>query len=150
MSARVKTIRLGVHEAAQGLDCDRKTLASSLKSQGLEAGRDGKFSLLEIFHARFGDQQAEDLLLTRAKRETAETELQKTREQLLPVAMIDRAWEAIVITVRQKFLGMPSKLQSRLGLTETQTKIIEEEIHEALTEQSKKPDYNATEKQEEE
>lgn len=150
MAGRIQTIRIGVSEAAHELGCDHKTLSGALKSQGFEPGKDGKFSMLQIFHARFGDQEAETLLLTRAKRETAEEELKKTRGELIPVVMVTNAWESIVVGVRQKLLGLPSKLQSRLGLTEGQVKIISEEIDEILTDQAREPDYNAKEKEQDE
>jgi hypothetical protein len=53
-----------------------------------------------------------------------------------------RLWQTIVRPAKEKFRALPSEAASRLGLSEGQRRVIEDEIEEIVADLSKEPDYS--------
>ena len=128
-----------------------QTLQKRLRAMpDLEVKPGGRFTTVQICAAIFGDLDGEQLRETRERADKLALANAKTRRDLIEVPVVESAWADIVLAARSKFTGLPSKLQSRLGLTEAQTKEIEKQIDEALGELSKAPDYSPKETTEKE
>ena len=95
---------------------------------------------------RNSDSMAEEKLLkTRAERQLAELKLARQRKESLDAQTVFKAWENILLTIRQKMLALPSKLSQRLVYFDEMPKIeaeLEREINEALVDLSKPITYD--------
>ena len=88
----------------------------------------------------------ERLKKLRAERKMAELQLAKAMD----ADAVVRSWQNIVLTARQKFLGLENKISSRLGFTDFQRAELRREIEEALTELSRPQQYDVAEDSENE
>ena len=95
---------------------------------------------------RNSDSMAEEKLRkTRAERQLAELKLARQRKESLDAQTVLKAWETILLTIRQKMLALPSKLSPRLVYFDEMPKIeaeLEREINEALVDLSKPITYD--------
>ena len=87
----------------------------------------------------------EKLKKLRAERKMAELQLAKATNKALDADAVIRSWQNMVLTARQKFLGLESKLSPQLGFTDFQRAELRREIEEALTELSRPQQYGVTE-----
>ena len=87
----------------------------------------------------------ERLKKLRAERKMAELQLAKAMNKAMDADAVVRSWQNIVLTARQKFLGLENKISSRLGFTDFQRAELRREIEEALTELSRPQQYGVTE-----
>ena len=101
MPSRRKVIRWTMPEAASEFGLDPATLAKRIKANSIEPGTDGKWSTVQICSAVFGHIDSEKLRETRHKANLLELQERQMRRQLLDAADVGRAWEAIVIAIRQ-------------------------------------------------
>ena len=142
---RLESIRWTVELAASEFGRDRKTVTKRLKAAGVLPGNDDRYSTAQIVASIFSDKDAEELRETTERADKLALANAKTRRDLIELPVVESAWADIVLAARSKFTGLPSKLQSRLGLTEPQTRELEKQIDEALGELSKAPDYSPKE-----
>lgn len=136
----LKPKRWSISNAAGEFSLDPKTLSKAIRRESIEPGEDGKFSTVQICSAIYGDIDNEKLRLVRAQADTAEMERDKMRGELLEIETVARSWEDILLGVRQKFLGLSNKVESRysVGMEGTDIrKLIDQEIDEILTDLSK-------------
>jgi phage terminase Nu1 subunit (DNA packaging protein) len=149
--AKFTQIQWTIDRAASEFGLSPITLKKRLRAlDDAEITPGGKFSTQQICAAIFGDLDGEQLRETRERADKLALANAKTRRDLIELPVVESAWADIVLAARSKFTGLPSKLQSRLGLTEAQTKEIEKQIDEALGELSKAPDYSPKETTEKE
>ena len=87
----------------------------------------------------------ERLKKLRAERKMAELQLAKAMNKAMDADAVVRSWQNIVLTARQKFLGLENKISSRLGFTDFQRAELRREIEEALTELSRPQQYDVAE-----
>ena len=144
------TIRWTVEIAAREFGLNPRTLTKRLTASSVTAGADGRYSTAQMVSVVFGDKSAEELRETTERADKLALANAKTRRDLIELPVVESAWADIVLAARSKFTGLPSKLQSRLGLTEPQTRELEKQIDEALGELSKAPDYSPKETTEKE
>lgn len=146
MATKYNPIRWTIHHAAAEFGVNDKTLSRRLKAAGIAAAADGRFSSKDILAAIIsglgGDYGRERTRLTAAEADVKELQREKLRGALLEAEVVARAWEIIVTTIRQKALGLATKLESRLMLSEGQRRLVEAEVDEILDELSKSPTYN--------
>ena len=86
----------------------------------------------------------ERLRKTRAEANLAELRLARERKESLDAKSVFKAWENILLTLRQKILSLPSKVSPRLVYLEHQHDIekeLEKEVTEALVDLSKPVAY---------
>jgi len=87
----------------------------------------------------------ERLRKTRAEANLAEIRLAKETKHALDAKAVFRAWENIVLVVRQKLLSLPTKVAPRLVYEDNQQNIeaeLDKEICDALEELSKPQAYD--------
>lgn len=105
----------------------------------------GMFRYYRELQARGNDEFAmERLRKTRAEANLAELRLSKERKQSLDAATVVKAWENIILTLRQKLLSLPSKIAPRLVYMEHQHDIeqeLEKEVSDTLIDLSKPVSY---------
>lgn len=135
---------------------DRRTIKkrlAKLTPAKTEKDRSGHASPLyhgfEAFPALYGanghaevstiDESEARLKAAQAGRE--ELKLQREREEVIETETVYRLWEAICTAVRGKVDRLPSKVESRLGLTPKQRKALEHETDEILGDLAKPIDY---------
>lgn len=88
--------------------------------------------------------EQEKLKKLTAERCLAELKLAKERKEALDAVAVFRAWENIILTIRQKILALPSKIAPRLVYLGEQVAIEEElarELSEALIDLAKIETY---------
>ena len=88
----------------------------------------------------------------RAERKLAEISLDKARRKSLDSGAVFRAWENVVLTVRQKLLGIAGKTSPSIAVITTQQEVqqeLEREIREVLDELSKPITYEVIDEYEE-
>lgn len=121
---------------------DRSTIAKKLREIDAEPGDDGMYSTRQIFRALGGgDKEASLTRKAAADAAMAEMEEQRMRETLIELSVVKLVWCAITSGVQQRFLGVPAKLESRLGLNREQVKGLQAEIKEVLHELTKATAY---------
>ena len=101
----------------------------------------GMFRYYRELQGRSNDEFAlERLRKTRAEANLAELKLSRERKESLDAPSVFKAWENIILTMRQKLLSLPSKISPRLVYLEGQQEVeqeLEKEITEALVDLSK-------------
>lgn len=142
MPARPEPYRWTVEKAATEFGIDRRTLTKRLRQESIEPGKDGKYSTADIASTIYGDLEGERTLLTKAQRRREEIKLAKEKEQVIDAEIVRQTWESIIVPAKQKFMGLPSKMESRMGLSEAQRKQLEAEVDDILNDLAKPPDYN--------
>jgi hypothetical protein len=91
------------------------------------------------------DFALERLRKTRAEANLAELRLSRERKESLDATSVFKAWENILLTLRQKILALPSKIAPRLVYLEHQHDIeaeMEKEVREALVDMAKPISYD--------
>ena len=91
------------------------------------------------------DFEEEKLKKLTAERHMAELKLAKERKAALDADAVFRAWENIVLTIRQKLMALPSKTAPRLAHLGEQQKIeaeLEREVADALVDLAKVETYD--------
>ncbi len=83
----------------------------------------------------------ERLNLAKAKREERKDRQESGDD--IPAPRVVKAWEEIIVTVRERFLRTGNNVQSKIGLSEPQRAAIEEEVRGALSEFAKALNYSA-------
>jgi phage terminase Nu1 subunit (DNA packaging protein) len=89
----------------------------------------------------FNDERLKKLT---AERHMAELKLAKERKAALDAGAVFRAWENIVLTIRQKLMALPSKCAPRLAHLGEQTTIeaeLDREVADALADLAKVQNY---------
>lgn len=108
MSNTLKTVRWTLHAAASDWDIDDKTLEKNIKSSGVIAGEDGKFSTLDICKAVYGDLKGDHIrAMTRNQNESADMQAVKKANLLrenIPAHLVVSVWSSMMIELRQKIL----------------------------------------------
>lgn len=137
-------LRWSLEQAASEFPINPRTLAKRCKALSLEPGEDGKWSTTQICAAVFGDYESHRARKMAADADMAEDERDRQRRRLMEAEQVMRAWEGIILPAKQRLQTIPSKLQSRLSLSVEQSKVVGQEIDEALAELSKEPDYEPT------
>lgn len=92
-----------------------------------------------------GTLEEERLKKLTAERHMAELKLAKERKAALDADAVFRAWENIVLTIRQKLMALPSKTAPRLAHLGEQQKIeaeLEREVADALVDLAKVETYD--------
>ena len=84
---------------------------------------------------------AERLNLARAKREERK-DRQEAGEDI-PAPIVLKAWEEITATWKQRMLRVGNNVQSKIGLTEQQRAVVDDEVRGGLMELGKKLNYAA-------
>lgn len=125
---------------------------NQLAKEGILKRRaDGKFDLpesAELYYAfKFKtdeelNYEREHTLLEKAKRETAEIELEQMKGNLLYASDVEKAMSTMILTCRSRLLAMPSKCATQVIGQKSLTvivDIIKKEIHEALEELKEMP-----------
>tara|TARA_Y100000588_G_C14233890_1_gene916408 strand:- start:43 stop:561 length:519 start_codon:yes stop_codon:yes gene_type:complete len=77
-----------------------------------------------------------------AERKISELNLARMRGELLDASGVEKEWGNIILTTRQKLLGMENKISTRLGFTDEQRKGLSQEVEETLKELSRPTLYN--------
>jgi phage terminase Nu1 subunit (DNA packaging protein) len=147
MAARITGTRWTIEQAASEFQIDRKTLGKRLKSNGEtgDPGEDGKYSTKQIIDAVFTDYETARARKMAAEARITEREDRRDAGELLDANLVASAWESVVSQIKHRVQMIPSKLQSRLSLTQIQTKATEQECDDALAELSKTLDYKPDE-----
>tara|TARA_Y100000593_G_scaffold50726_1_gene95394 strand:+ start:650 stop:1144 length:495 start_codon:yes stop_codon:yes gene_type:complete len=105
----------------------------------------GMFRYYRELQSRGTDEFAmERLRKTRAEANLAELRLSRERKESLDASAVTKAWENIVLTLRQKLLALPSKIAPRLVYLEKQHDIeeeLEKEVTQTLVDLSKPVAY---------
>jgi hypothetical protein len=105
----------------------------------------GMFRYYRELQSRTTDDFAlERLRKTRAEANLAELRLSRERKESLDATSVFKAWENILLTLRQKILALPSKIAPRLVYLEHQHDIeaeMEKEVREALVDMAKPITY---------
>ncbi len=89
-------------------------------------------------HSSIEEEKAKKLT---AERKIEELKLARMLGESLDSNSVVKAWQNVVLTSRQKFLGLENKVSGRLGFSEHQRIELRKEIEEALEELSKKQIY---------
>lgn len=127
--------------AEREVGVDRHTIAKKLAECEILPGEDGYYSTRQIFRCLSGDIEKSRARKEAAAAALAEMEEAEKRGTLIEVEWVKLTWSQVLSGVKQRILGMPSKLQSRLGLSREQVKGLQDEIDEALSELSKPQSY---------
>lgn len=143
-------VRWTIEVAAAEFDINPRTLSKRLKSVSTEPGRDGRFSTKQICDAVFTDYEAARSRKEAALARMAEREDRKQDGELIEAEKVRRAWEHVGAQIKQRVQLIPSKLQSRLSLTQFQKQAAEQECDDALSELAKGISYDETETEGEE
>ena len=105
----------------------------------------GMFRYYRELQNRGNDEFAmERLRKTRAEANLAELKLSRERKESLEAQSVFKAWENILLTLRQKLLALPTKISPRIVYLNEQHEIekeLEQEITEALVDLSKPVAY---------
>lgn len=138
------TRRWTIEIAAAEFGINPRTLSSRIKTNGIIPGKDRQFSTAQICQAIYGNIDGEKLRKATADADIAEVDRDKAFRQILPVSVVNRAWESIIIPAKEKFQRMPSKLAGILiGLSQTEIeKTLQQEVDEISQELSSAPDYS--------
>ena len=72
----------------------------------------------------------------------AELQLEKEEGKMLNAVEVERSWDNIILTARQKFLGLENKISTQLGFTDHQRTEWRREIEEVLAELGKPQAYS--------
>ena len=142
-----RSIRWSQEQAATEFGINVRTLATKIKTGGITPGQDHKFSTAQICAAVFGSLEFERRRKLSADADLSEIERDQKLEQLISINVAFKAWESILMTVRGKLIGLPSKLYQRIANrkdSECKT-VLETEVDEILNELSKSPYYDTTE-----
>jgi len=118
-----------------------------LRAEGI-LPRDGAMRpTLEAALAYFRDRSD----LTAARRENLvkknallDTAIATANRTSIPQVEVDEAWTHIVLTIRQKFLGLPSKIAPRIPYLKSEVEIeaeIQKEVEQILTDLARTPEY---------
>lgn len=106
----------------------------------------GVFKYLRELQAKAqGTLEEEKLKKLTAERHMAELKLAKESKAALDADAVFRAWENIVLTIRQKMMALPSKTAPRLAHLGEQQKIeaeLEREVADALVDLAKVETYD--------
>jgi len=97
-----------------------------------------------------GTLEEERLKKLTAERHMAELKLAKERKAALDAGAVFRAWENIVLTIRQKLMALPSKCAPRLAHLGEQTTIeaeLDREVADALADLAKVQNYEDSTKE---
>lgn len=90
--------------------------------------------------SKHSDLTAEKLRLLRAQADKAEFEMQVLEGKYIAVNEIDQIWSGLVIAFRTKMLALPNNVARQLMTLENDfnaiVKLLQDEIHQALTELS--------------
>ena len=84
---------------------------------------------------------AERLNLARARREERKDRQESGDDISAPI--VNRAWEEITVTWKQRMLRVGNNVQSKVGLSEPQRAAVDEEVRGALGELGKQLNYAA-------
>lgn len=101
----VKLIRWGVETAATEFGINPRTLSSRIRTAGLEAGKDGKFSTAQIASAVYGDIDGEKLRLTKEQADKLAIENAESRGTLISVEVLIPRLEKVLASARQRILS---------------------------------------------
>lgn len=98
---RLRLTKFTIEEAAANWGINPRTLSKRLKREDIEP-KDGKLTVKQINAVVFGDMEGERLRRERAEADLAERKVAQMDGELLPVLAIQRAWEFIIVNLRQK------------------------------------------------
>jgi phage terminase Nu1 subunit (DNA packaging protein) len=146
--SRLEALRWTVEQACAEFDINPRTLAKRIKTAGIEPGKDGRYSTRQVCTAIYTDYE-----LARARKEAAlarmaERDDRKAEGELIETSKVRLAWESVGAQIKQRVQLIPSKLQSRLSLTQFQKTVCEQECDDALSELSKAITYEENEMEE--
>lgn len=115
--------------------------------RGITKPQRGVFVFQEIVLAILEDRKKKDTpakeRLDAAKASREERKDRQESGEDISANVVTKAWEQLVVTVRQRFLRIGNNVQSKLGLTEAQRAAVDSEVREALGELAKKLTYAA-------
>jgi phage terminase Nu1 subunit (DNA packaging protein) len=140
---KFEPMRWTLNRASSEFDIDARGLSRRLKRQDIQPGEDGRFSTAQIVSAIFDDRYSEELRKIRLEADRIELANKATRGELIELAVVEREWIEIATDAKTKMLTIPTKLESKLGLTTEQRKAVEAEIDEVLEEISREPNYGS-------
>ncbi len=131
---KAKIITWTIEAAAKEFGRSRTTVTARLADTGAKPDGDGKYTTKQICEALFGSAHQARLREANARAELAEARTAILHRRWLPADAVDTAWRAIVTTIRQRLLDVPSLVAgSDAGLSER----IRKQIAEALEDLSK-------------
>ena len=131
---KAKIISWTIESAGKEFGRSRTTVAARLADAGTKPDGDGKFTTQQICAALFGSAHQARLREANARAELAEARTAILQRRWLPANAVEMAWRAIVTTIRQRLLDLPSTVAgSDAGLSER----IRKEISNALEDLSK-------------
>lgn len=131
---KAKNITWTIEAAAKEFGRSRTTVTARLADTGAKPDGDGKFTTKQICEALFGSAHQARLREANARAELAEARTAILHRRWLPADGVESAWRAIVTTIRQRLLDVPSVVAgSDAALTER----IRKEISSALEDLNK-------------
>lgn len=138
-------VRLTLSGAAREFSVDREQVRRGLIETKAMPDAAGKFSLLELARAIYGDLHRQKLMKITAERRIAESTAAQRERALLPVRDVERAWSFCVLTARSRWMQLPPKIELAYP-TWTDAKAaaawVEAAVRALLTEFATSPDYS--------
>ena len=145
MGRRATAIRWTLRQASTEFRADSKTISAKLKAQSAEPGKDGKYSTAQIAGAIYGDINYERQRKIKEDADARALQNQARRGELVEAVMATKLWQQIILTARQRILGMGAKLESQYfkGMEQSELRhLIEIETRQMLEDLSKPIDYS--------
>lgn len=97
-------LRWTIGGAAAEFGLHPKTLTGRIKTSGVVAGEDGKFSTADVCAAIYGDYESEKTRLTKEQADIAALKKTEMQHLLLPVGLVEKVWNGVTADLRQKIL----------------------------------------------
>lgn len=144
-------INVSASDLAKALKLTVRRVNQLAKQTVLRRQADGKFHLPDSVEAYYVfklksdddlDYNREHALLEKAKRETAEIELEQLKGRLLYASDVEQAMATMILTAKSRLLSIPTKCASKaVGQKDLSAivEIIRSEIYEALNELKETP-----------
>ncbi len=104
-ASRLGLIRWTIEQAASEFGLNPRTVAQRVKSAGVVAGNDGRFSTFDIHRAICGDLEREKLRKLTEEADDLALGNARERKELVDKADFLKRLEPIYVAVRQKVMG---------------------------------------------
>lgn len=134
-------------EIAELVGLSSRRVQQIAAEHGIEKASRGIYDLAKVVRAILAEKDKKATpAIERLNAAKASREERKDRQEagdVIPSAIVIRAWENVITVVKQRMLRIGNNVQSKIGLSEDQRRAVDEEAREGLRELEKKITYSA-------